>query len=135
MICAPDEPAAANGQAEVDTDTIRRTYEAGLWAWDTQRSPSEQEWLGDLLRGHVQLLLPEVAAYALRMRGEQQRTAVHVITRTRRLLEDSAGTASGDEPCDVHALATQCRALLTLHQHPGPLDEPTTEDDVTESQP
>jgi hypothetical protein len=73
----------------------------------------------------VQLLLPELTAYTARMRGEQQRTAVHVIVRTRRMLEDAAGTAAHTEATYLRGLATQCRALLTLYQHRGPLhDQP-----------
>ncbi|MFI8992166.1 DUF6415 family natural product biosynthesis protein [Streptomyces antimycoticus] len=110
--------------AEIDADTIRRTYQAVLYA--SGALPAEKrKQLRDLLRGHVQLLLPEVAAYKPRMRGEYQRTTAHVTTRAHRLL--------AKKDADGWELAIQCRALLTLYQHPGPLDEQSAEDDVTES--
>lgn len=117
------DPARAGQLAEVDAATILRTYEEVLWGWVTTPPIEECERVGLLLRGHVQLLLPELTAYAPRMRGEQQRTAVHVIVRTRRMLEDGAGTAAQIEAPHLRDPATQCRALLTLYQHPGPLDD------------
>ncbi|MDX3232578.1 DUF6415 family natural product biosynthesis protein [Streptomyces sp. ME19-01-6] len=108
--------------AEIDARTIQRTYQAVLWGSGALTAEKRTE-LGDLLRGHIQLLLPEVAVYEPRMRGEYQRTTVHIITRARRLL--------GKKDADVWDLAVQCRALLTLYLHPGPL-EPAG-DTVTES--
>jgi hypothetical protein len=109
----PVPPATA---AAVDTDTIRETCGAVLWA-STAVQGEERALLGELLRGHVQLLVPEVDAAAPGMEGEWQRTAVHVVTRTRQMLENGIGTSA----MDVWNLATQCRALLTLYQLPGPL--------------
>ncbi|MFI6494333.1 DUF6415 family natural product biosynthesis protein [Streptomyces sp. NPDC050564] len=117
---APCRAACSDGPAEVDADTIRQTYEAVLW---TGAPGDEQEQLGDLLVGHVQLLLPEVSEYVPRMRGAQQSTALHVITRTRHLLEDGPGASPQEETSRIWNLATQCRALLTLYLHPGPLNE------------
>ncbi|MGO4417225.1 DUF6415 family natural product biosynthesis protein [Streptomyces sp. MCAF7] len=110
--------------AEIDADTIRRTYQAVLWA-SGALSAEKRKQLRDLLRGHVQLLLPEVAAYEPRMRGEYRRTTVHVMTRARRML--------AKKDIDGWDLAIQCRALLTLYLHPGPLDEQSAGADVTES--
>jgi hypothetical protein len=110
------EPGKPGPLEVVDADTIRETYEAALGA-PAPVPKEERALLGELLHGHVRLLFTEVAAYAPRMQGEQQRTAVHVMTRTRHLLEAGIGTS----PMDIWNLATQCRALLALYQHPGPL--------------
>ncbi|NMI63181.1 DUF6415 family natural product biosynthesis protein [Streptomyces sp. RLA2-12] len=110
------------GPAEVDADMIRQTYEAVLWGAPPP-PVAERAHLNDLLLGHVQLLLPEVADNAVRMQGEQQRTAVHVIVRTRSLLAEGADKSPQAAASYARDLATQCRALLTLHQHPGLLDD------------
>lgn len=110
--------------AEIDARTIQRTYQAVLWGSGVLTAEKRTQ-LGDFLRGHIQLLLPEVAVYEPRMRGEYQRSTAHIITRTRRLL--------AKENTDVWDLAVQCRALLTLYLHPGPLEP--TRDTATESRP
>ena len=106
---------------EVDVDTIRQTYDAVLWRWD-ELPPAERALLPELLRGHIELLMPEVAAVLPRMQGEQQRTAEYVLTRTRRMLAREAVASPQERAVRLGDLATQCRALLTLHLHPGPLD-------------
>ncbi|MEU6655968.1 DUF6415 family natural product biosynthesis protein [Streptomyces sp. NPDC046900] len=80
----PSGPGKPGPLEVVDADTIRETYEAALGAPATVPK-EERALLGELLHGHVRLLFTEVAAYAPRMQGEQQRTAVHVMTRTRHL--------------------------------------------------
>lgn len=108
--------AGAGSNVPVDSETIRQSYEAVLSA--SQRLASEDwERLGGLLRGHVQLLVPELARVEPRMRGERRCTARHVLVGTRHRLAEGIGTS----PKDVWDLAIQCRALLTLHKHPGPL--------------
>ncbi|MEW2397945.1 hypothetical protein [Streptomyces sp. NPDC046862] len=73
------------------------------------------ERLGGLLRGHIELLVPELAGMEPRMSGAQQRIARRVLTRTRHILKEPiAGSPRG-----VWDLAIQCRALLTLHEYPG----------------
>ncbi|AWW35364.1 DUF6415 family natural product biosynthesis protein [Streptomyces cadmiisoli] len=109
-------PAGAGNNVPVDSETIRQSYEAVLSA---SRRLASEDWerLGGLLRGHVQLLVPELAGVEPRMRGEQRRTARHVLAGTRHRLAEGIGTSSKG----VWDLAIQCRALLTLHEHPGPL--------------
>ncbi|MFD8386550.1 DUF6415 family natural product biosynthesis protein [Streptomyces sp. NPDC059679] len=108
--------------AEIDTHTIQRTYQAVLWASGSLPAEKRKQ-LRELLRGHVQLLVPEVAAYEPRMQDEYRRTAVHVMTRARRTL--------ATKNADAWDLAMQCRALLTLYLHPGPLE--SAGDTATES--
>ncbi|MGW1810828.1 DUF6415 family natural product biosynthesis protein [Streptomyces sp. NPDC002078] len=108
-------PAGAGNNVPVDSETIRQSYEAVLSA--SWRLASEDwERLGGLLRGHVQLLVPELSRVERRMSGEQRRTARHVLAGTRHVLAQGISA-----PHDVWDLAVQCRALLTLHEHPGPL--------------
>jgi hypothetical protein len=117
-----------NASLPVDADTIRQTYDSVLWA---PRLPTGEELdnLTTQLQGHVQLLVAEVQELAARMRGETRRTAVHVLVRTYQYLAEGAG---GSPACDVYELAVMARALLTLHQNPGPLGEPTGADEIAE---
>ncbi|MGC9538395.1 DUF6415 family natural product biosynthesis protein [Streptomyces sp. UG1] len=112
----------------VDADTIRKAYEALLWA---PRLPTGEELdtLKKQFQGHMQLLMPEVQSLTARMRGEMRWLAVHVLVRASQLLEEYA---DGSPACDVYDLATMSRALLTLHQHPGPLAEPIGADQIAE---
>lgn len=100
----------------VDANTIRQSYEAVLSS-TRPLTGDDRSRLSGLLRGHLQLLVPELARIEPRMHGEQRRTAQHVLTRTRHMLAEGTGTSSES----IWSLAIQCRALLTLHQHPGPL--------------
>ncbi|MFM9625097.1 DUF6415 family natural product biosynthesis protein [Streptomyces turgidiscabies] len=100
---------------KIDVDLIRRSYEAGLNGRRTLPPPDDRAPLADLLRGHVQLLMPEVEACAIRMRGEQHRIALRVLSVSRGLLADSPR----DGASYIRDLATQCRALLTLYRLHG----------------
>lgn len=104
----------------VDADTIRKTYDSVLWAPYLPTGEALDTMIGQL-QGHVQLLVPEVQAFAARMEGETRDTAVHVLVRTSQVLAEGAGGSPAD---DAYALAVLARALLTLHQQPGPLGEP-----------
>ncbi|MFF7191961.1 DUF6415 family natural product biosynthesis protein [Streptomyces sp. NPDC008222] len=121
--------AASDGRTgQFDAAAIRRTYDAVLWGGGTVPAPGERERLGALLRGHVQLLMPGVAACVRRIRGEDQRVAVHVIAGARRTLQGVDGAPMRAD--DVWDLATYCRALLslyTLHHGSAPLDGQTAE--------
>ncbi|MGW1807184.1 DUF6415 family natural product biosynthesis protein [Streptomyces sp. NPDC002078] len=110
---AAHELVVDDGQsAAIDIDTIRRTCEAVLWA---PRLSGDERDVAALLLGHVNLLLPEVDDLVSRTRGEQQQTAVHVISCTRRTLRAAGGVAQADAS-SLWDLATHCRALLTLYQ-------------------
>ncbi|WP_171116993.1 DUF6415 family natural product biosynthesis protein [Streptomyces sp. Z423-1] len=102
----------------VDADTIRKTYDSVLWAPYLPTGEALDTLIGQL-QGHVQLLVPEVQALAARMEGETRDTAVHVLVRTSKVLAEGVSPAD-----DAYALAVLARALLALHQHPGPLGEP-----------
>ncbi|MFH0516311.1 DUF6415 family natural product biosynthesis protein [Streptomyces sp. M41] len=110
----------------LDADTIRTANESVLWA---PRLPTGEglDTLKEQLQGHVQLLVPDVQGLATRMLGEMRRLAIHVVVRASQLLEKDA---DGAPACDAYNLATMTRALLTLHQHPGPLGEPTGADEI-----
>ncbi|MFL4910926.1 DUF6415 family natural product biosynthesis protein [Streptomyces sp. MMS24-I2-30] len=104
--------------APIDADTIHRTCETVLWG--TVPHPSDD--VADQLLGHVRQLLPEVRGLVRRRtcRGEQERTALHVIRRTRRTLR---ATGSPPDANDLWGLATYCRALLAMYQQLRPLDD------------
>ncbi|MGW3200142.1 hypothetical protein ACWDBD_37360 [Streptomyces sp. NPDC001118] len=104
--------------AEVDSETIQRTYTGVLWA-PCDVPEEDQERIGGLLLGHVQLLVPEVTARKRMMRGTQQCTAQLVLDHTNQMLKRGVGTSAGD----IWDLAVQCRALHTLYLQSRPLDE------------
>ncbi|MFE9650605.1 DUF6415 family natural product biosynthesis protein [Streptomyces sp. NPDC006365] len=112
----------------LDADTIRKAYDSVLWA---PRLPTGEELdtLKQQLQGHVQLLVPDVQDFAARMRGEMRQLAVRILVLASQLLEEYT---DGSPACDAYDLATMTRALLTLHQHPGPLGEPTGAHEIAE---
>ncbi|MEV5451311.1 DUF6415 family natural product biosynthesis protein [Streptomyces sp. NPDC052535] len=110
---------APTAAAPIDVETIRATYDRLLWGDDI--SGSEWEALAGLVRGHVGLLVKEVDALVPRLRGHQQFVARWVVVQSRRMLRTSRG---GDSPEQLRDLATQCRALLVLHENPGSLHPP-----------
>ncbi|MEU6381851.1 DUF6415 family natural product biosynthesis protein [Streptomyces sp. NPDC046909] len=118
----------ANMLFPVDADTIRKTCESALWI-PSLPTGEELETLTTQLRGHVQLLVPDVQDLAARMQGDMRRLAVHVLVRTQQLLGDGADTSPA---CDAYDLAVMARALLTLRQEPGPLGEPTGANEIAE---
>ncbi|MFM9582133.1 DUF6415 family natural product biosynthesis protein [Streptomyces caniscabiei] len=125
---------APNERAPVDAHTIRETYTVGLDVWGT--CPPELVKLKTLLgrlRGHVQLLVPEVTAIAACMRGEMRHTAVYVIVRAHHLLEEGAGKSQVAKACQAQDLAVISRALLTLFENPGPLGSSTGTSDIEEA--
>ncbi|GGW24467.1 hypothetical protein [Streptomyces alanosinicus] len=108
--------------AQVDSEAIRQSYDAVLWA----PSDVSGEQIRDLLLAHVQLLGPEVSARKSALGDEhQQCTAQLVLTHTHQMLERGVDTTARD----VWDLAVQCRALHTLYLQLGPLDEQTAGDD------
>lgn len=121
-------------RAPVDAQTIRETYTVGLEVWGT--CPPELVKMKTLLgrlRGHVQLLVPEVTAVAARMRGEMRRTAIYVIVRAHHLLDEGAGKSPAPQACHAQDLAVISRALLALFENPGPLGPPTGQDEIEEA--
>lgn len=112
MAKSPNTPhrCAAPLELGVDSETIRATCNTVL----TALGPVPSEVRG-LLRGHVQLLVPEVTAAVPRMRREWKPIAEQVLARTRELPVDGADVALWD-------LATQCRALLRIHEQGSHLD-------------
>ncbi len=124
----------SNEDDPVDAETIRRTYTTGLDGWGTYPpEPEATAGLRDRLTGHVQLLVPEVTDAAARMRGERWRVAVHVLVRAHHLLEEGAGESPAAQACYVRDLAVVARALLALHENPGPLGPPTREGEIEEA--
>ncbi|WP_033309248.1 DUF6415 family natural product biosynthesis protein [Streptomyces iakyrus] len=121
-------------RAPIDAATIRQTYTDGLDVWGhcppELKKPAQ---LRDRLIGHVQLLVPEVTDVAARMRGETRRVAVHVIVRAHHLIEEGAGNSPAAQACSVQDLAVIARALLVLHENPGPLGPPTRRSEIEEA--
>ncbi|MFF8036265.1 DUF6415 family natural product biosynthesis protein [Streptomyces sp. NPDC016626] len=105
--------------APIDVTTIRATYDRLLWGVDI--SADEWEDLGGLVRGHVGLLVKDIAALVPRLRDHQQFVARWLLVQSRRMLRTSRGN---DSPEQLRDLATQCRALLVLHERPGTLHPP-----------
>jgi hypothetical protein len=110
-LCRADEPSTT---AQIDADTIRETYEVVLG------TAGSRELVGELLLGHVQLLLPEVADRVSRMTGEWRLAAEHAVGQTRRMLDEGV-----DLDGDLWELAIRCRSLLALNAVPAPLPEPS----------
>lgn len=106
--------------APVDAETIRSTYNRLLW--EDGITADERERLAGLVRGHLGLLLKEVEARVPQMHDRRQHTARWVLVQSRRMLRTSAGD---DSPEQLRDLATQCRALVALHESPGPLQPPS----------
>ncbi|MFJ3667131.1 DUF6415 family natural product biosynthesis protein [Streptomyces sp. NPDC090106] len=119
--------APGGSTAQVDADTIRRTYDVVLWAWDTLPA-DDREQCEALLVGHVGLLMGEVDALVPRMGEEYRHTAEHVLNRSRRALTRTTLITAKERAAHVGDLATLCRALLSLHQRPGPLLGPAARD-------
>ncbi|MGW2067316.1 DUF6415 family natural product biosynthesis protein [Streptomyces sp. NPDC001953] len=117
-------------QAVIDPAAVRATYNAALQVWVSDKTQPKVDELCDQMRNHIALLLPEVEDLTARMRGEQRRLGIHVLTRVHRFMshDDSSGP---QRPAGyVHDLAGLSRSLLGLYEHPGPLGEPTDVDEV-----
>ncbi|WP_409469706.1 DUF6415 family natural product biosynthesis protein [Streptomyces sp. HC307] len=121
-----------NEHAPIDATTIRQTCEGVLWA-PFRPEGAELDAFRGRLTGHVQLLIPEVTDIAARMRGITRSTAVHVIVRTHQLLDEGVDAYPAAQACYVYDLATTARALLTLHENPGPLGPPTRRDEIEDA--
>ncbi|MEU9153671.1 hypothetical protein AB0D59_24740 [Streptomyces sp. NPDC048417] len=101
---------------EIDAEVIRETYDAVLWApWPVPEG--DRARIGGLLRGHVQLLIPELTHAAPSLSGAWRDTADHVLVSSCEVLDGVVGTSQDD----LYALATQCRALLLLRTRAAPL--------------
>ena len=112
-----DATRTGSETARIDAVTICRTCETVLSSLGVP-SARERALLARLLRGHAGLLVAEVEGQVSRMRGEHRRTAEHVIARTRTALR--AGVAVSRQADRLQDLTTLTRALLTLHERPGP---------------
>ncbi|MFJ8364544.1 DUF6415 family natural product biosynthesis protein [Streptomyces sp. NPDC093984] len=119
-------------KAPIDAQRVRETYDRVLWG-PSRPHDAELDKLQDLLTGHVQLLIPEVTEIAARMRGEWRRTAVHVLVRAHHLLENGPGNSPATKASHAYDLAISARALLALHQNPGPLGQPTGKGEIEEA--
>ncbi|WP_395576914.1 DUF6415 family natural product biosynthesis protein [Streptomyces sp. BK79] len=102
---------ASKSAAPIDVETVHATDDRLLWGVDI--SGGEGEYLAGLVRGHVGLLVKEVTPLVPRLRGHQRYVARWVLVQSRRMLRTSRGNAS---PEQLRDLATQCRALLVLHE-------------------
>ncbi|MFD9654884.1 DUF6415 family natural product biosynthesis protein [Streptomyces mirabilis] len=112
----PNSTGGSSTADEIDADAIRQTFNAVLWA-ACPVSGEEQELVGEMLLGHVHLLVPELTAAAPRLRGEWRGAAEHVLASTRRMLAADVGRSQDD----LNRMATLCRALLTLRLQAAPL--------------
>ena len=123
-----------NTRAPIDTETIRQAYMAGLDVWGyCPPEPEALALLRDQLTGHVQLLLPEITRVTARMRGEARTTAIHVIRRAHHRMEEPVSTVPLAQAWHVQDLAVIARALLILHENPGPLGPPIDEGEIEEA--
>ncbi|MYS94897.1 MULTISPECIES: hypothetical protein [Streptomyces] len=95
----------------IDATTIRQAYDTAMWYPPAEEA--DRMLLADQLLGHMEHLLPELAALVPRMQGAKQGIAQRVITTTTEMLKTNG--------VSLHELGTLCRALLTLVKHPGPL--------------
>ena len=90
--------------------SIRRTYESVLYFW-VGKSAEEHELLRGLLRGHLQLLVPDLASVEDRLPEQEQGLAAYVRSETQRIL-----ARPDTSPRHVEDMAIQSRALLALYR-------------------
>lgn len=107
----------------VDAPTIRETYDGILRARYVPEGAELDKALATL-KGHVQLLVPEVTVLAARMRGMLRSTAVHCLTWAYQLAEEEEEDLSAAPEVRVQDLALVARALLALYEFSGPLGKP-----------
>ncbi|KQW11387.1 DUF6415 family natural product biosynthesis protein [Streptomyces sp. Root369] len=113
---------ADEARLPIDGATIRRTCDTALNL--TTTTPETLETLVGALVGHVELLMRAVRAVAPRMQEPgNKRLAEHVLTRAREDIDCWPGPGASEQGTHLFNLATVCRALVTLHEHPGPLDQ------------
>lgn len=96
-----------------DTDMIKKAYERVLFD-PLPLQGSARTLLAQQLLYYVQFLMAELSVLVPRIQGWRRRTAEHLLTRTPNILKEGA---------TLHDLGTQCRALLTLIEHFGELDD------------
>lgn len=119
----------SNDRARLDVQMIRETYTGILYAARLPEATELDNSLGRL-RGHIQLLAPEVMALAARMRGMTRRTAVHYLVWAYQLVQEEEDDLSAAAEVRVQDLAIVARALLTLYEYPGPLGKPYGAGDI-----
>ncbi|MEV0634411.1 DUF6415 family natural product biosynthesis protein [Streptomyces sp. NPDC050619] len=127
---APTVKKAAGPAVPVDAQTIRATYNGVLLAPSVPKG-RQLDVTCERLVGHVGLLIPEVMAVAARMRTSMRHMAVHCLVRAHQTLAVDPG--AGQREGYVYDMATCARALLTLVEHPGPLGEPVSEDEIEQA--
>ncbi|REE63990.1 hypothetical protein BX257_6653 [Streptomyces sp. 3212.3] len=117
-------------QAVIDSAAVRETYNAALQVWVCDKTQPRVDELCGRMKDHIALLLPEVEDLAVRMRGEQRRLGIHVLTRVHRFMSHDGRDGAHRPAGYVQDLAGLSRALLGLYEHPGLLGEPTGVDEI-----
>ncbi|MDQ1018998.1 DUF6415 family natural product biosynthesis protein [Streptomyces afghaniensis] len=119
---APVITPADESRLPIDAATIRETYETAVH--HTANTPETLELLKSKLVGQVELLILAVRAVVPRMQElSRRKVAELVLRRAREHVDARPGPGESAQASHLFDLATACRALLTLHQYPGALDE------------
>ncbi|WP_329223475.1 DUF6415 family natural product biosynthesis protein [Streptomyces sp. NBC_01485] len=100
---------------QIDAERIRETCVRVIWE-PLPPSDEERTRLVGHLRGHIQLLLPEVVVRLPNLRGKWPKTADYVISRARAALDTDI--AQLRSTCRMQSMATWCHSLLILHEQP-----------------
>ncbi|TFV29708.1 hypothetical protein E4K10_49460 [Streptomyces sp. T1317-0309] len=117
-------------EAVIDPEAVRETYNAALQLWVSHKTQPSVDELCDRMKEHIALLLPEVEQLAARMRGEQRRLGIHVLTRVNRFMSPGVSDGAHRPAGYIQDLAGLSRSLLGLYEHPGPLGEPAGVDEI-----
>jgi hypothetical protein len=125
-----DPPTDAGTPVPLDTDMIRETYQRILLS---PRLPVGKELapLRTEVRGHVQVLAPDVRALAVRMAERMRRLAIHVLIDTAEILLEGEKITLAHLGPHTYDLVTMSRALLHLFEHHGPLGAATHDEEVS----
>jgi hypothetical protein len=106
----------------IDAPTIRRTCNTALNL--TAATADSLETLMGALVGHVELLILAVRAVTPRTQEpSMQSLAEHVVKQAREDIDSQPGPGASEQGAHLFNLATVCRALMTLHENPGALDQ------------
>lgn len=120
---APSVRPADETTLPVDTETIRETYDTALNEGAVDSADGYEALRAELV-GHIEPLILVVRALVPRMQQPSQKhVAALVLRQARERVDARPGPGARERARHIYDLATVCRALLTLHEYPGVLDE------------
>ncbi|MGW4170544.1 DUF6415 family natural product biosynthesis protein [Streptomyces chartreusis] len=119
IVTAPGIAPAETGEP-IDAASIRSTYNSVR----NGTTVESYEMLNSTIVGQIAVLMTLVSATVPRMQeSSRKHVAEHVLRRARELVGTWPGVGARERDVHIFDLATVCRALLTLHENPGRLDQ------------